>query len=300
MYIHLFAILIGSNLLLLSTCLIIHKHRVKDSEETCLDNYFRSITTNYLRPCYIDNYRDRSIFVWFTIEQSLFHIFRGYRFVLRSIDEISLSTINVHILTNFTQLIDANNSLHILNLDPGLYEVCVDFQSYSTSYIYSPRNGCVFIRRTELLNSSFKQNSTQLVMASIVGIILFLIVTVCFQLIKLSRREKDDSEQRIKRSMMLSSKKQRNHLLRKLFRRHTNDQPDSSRLRQWIPNRVFRKYFSIKKLSRQTEQISTKKKVSSQKNLPSPVPTSTTNDIYTIPMNRFSFYLTPSEEFEFI
>ncbi|CAF2077685.1 unnamed protein product [Rotaria magnacalcarata] len=300
MHNHLFTILIRSHFLLLSTCLIIHEHRVKDSEETCLDNYFRSITTNYLRPCYTYNYRDRSIFVWFTIEQSLFQIFHGYRFVLRSIDEISLSTISVHILTNFTQLIDTNNTLHILNLDPGLYEVCIDFQSYSTFYIYSPRNGCVFIRRNELLNSSFKQNSTRLVMASIIGIVLFLIVTICFQLIKLYRREKDDSEHRIKRSMMLSSKKQRNHLLRKLFRRHINDQPDSSRLRQWIPNRVVRNCFSIKKPSEQIEQISTKKKIISQKKLPSSVSTSTTNDIYTIPMNRLSFYLTLSEEFEFI
>lgn len=328
MHNYLFIILTGSNLLLLTSCLIIHKQNTKDTEEICVENYFPSIKSNSLRPCYINNYRDRSIFVWFTIEQSLFNIFHAYRFILRSINEISLSTVNIHILTNFTQLTDLNNSLHILNLEPGQYEVCIDFQSHLTSFIYSPRNGCIFIRRNELASGAFKQNSTQLFIASVIGIILFLIFTIVGQLIKVQRKGNDEQSlddikvksyentqiQQVKSSDEVSkgsSKNQRNLIVRKLFRRHA-DQTESSRLQHWTLNRVFRHCMSLEKqqakqakeIKRKNKEISMMKKIKSQKAHVSSNETSNISDIYTIPMNKLSrkvsFYLTPIEEFEFI
>ncbi|CAF1053053.1 unnamed protein product [Rotaria sordida] len=334
MYNHLLIILIGSNFLLLTTSLIIHKQRGKDREEICVKNHFQSIITNNLRVCYINNYRDRSIFIWFTIEQSLLNIFHAYRFTLRSIDEVSLSTTNIHILTNFTQLIDLNNSLHILNLDIGQYEICIDFQSYSKSYIYSPRNGCIFIRRGELLHRSFKQGSTQLFITLVISIVLFLIIGIIVQSIKVQRIRKhkqlsndnnktksyeENQEQQYQNSSILSreSLKNQHHdqFVSKLFRRHI-DQSDTSRMQQWICNRIFRHRTSIKnqkikqlqQIQRRNKQIltptSSMRKINIQKNHSSSIPTSTKYDIYTIPMNKLSrkisFYLTPSEEFELL
>ncbi|CAF1589154.1 unnamed protein product [Rotaria sp. Silwood1] len=318
-----------SNFLLLTTCLIIHQQHTKDREEICIKNHFQSITTNYLCVCYINNYRDHSIFVWFTIEKFLLNIFHAYRFTLRSIDAMSLSTINIHILTNFTQLIDINNSLHILNLNSGQYEICIDFQSYSTSYIYSPRTGCIFIRRGELLRRSFKQNSTQLFIALAIGIVLFLIIGIIVQLIKIKRTRKhqqlsndtknkfyaEDQEQKSPKSSSILStvslKKQHKQIVRKLFHRQI-DQSNISNLRSWIFNRAFHHRSSIKKQEiKQSKQIQQRnkqslmtKKINFQKNHSSSMSTSTTYDIYTIPRNKYSrkisFYLTPSEEFELI
>ncbi|CAF3286211.1 unnamed protein product [Rotaria sp. Silwood2] len=328
MYNNLFIIVIASNFLLLTTCLIIYKQRTKDREEICLKNHFQLITTNNLYVCYLNNYRDHSIFVWFTIEKSLLNIFYSYRFTLRPINEASLSTVNIHTLTNFIQLIDLNNSLHILNLDFGQYEICIDFKSYFTSYIYSPRQGCIYIRRDELLHGSFRQSSTQLFIALSFGIVLFLIIGIILQSIKVHRTRKrqelsndnknksyeDTQQQQSKSSSIFSTvslKKKRDQIVRKLFRRHI-DQSDASHMRQWTFDRTFRHRTSIEKqknkqsrrIQRRNKQTLTTRKINFQKNHSLSMPTSTTYDIYTIPMNKFSrkisFYLTPSEEFELL
>ena len=294
-----FLLILLTNFIFSTTCLIIHTQRSKDHQEICIKNYFQ----NNLRVCYLNNNRNRSILVWFIIDNTLLDLFHLYRFILRSIDEISLSTRNIHILTNFTELIDLNNSLRILNLDTGQYEICIDFQSNITSYIYSPRNSCIPIRIGELLHRSFKQSSIQLFIALISGIILFLILGLVVQWIKTKRIEnqqddkkiKEDPEQRSRNSSILSTvslKKQRDRIVRKLFRNHI-DQLDDSQMRQWARNRAFRHRISTQEqeiqctrtIQRRNQQIST-------------------NDIYTIPFNEssqnISSYLTLSEEFELL
>jgi len=256
-----FLILISNNIFLITNCLIIHTQRSKDNEEICIKNHFHSISTNNLRVCYTNNNHDHSILIWFTIDKSLSNIFHFYRFILRSIDEISLSTINIYMLTNFTELIDLNNSLHILNLNSGQYEICIDFQINSTSYIYSPRYGCIPIRIGKLLHGSFKQSSTQLLIALTTGIILFLIICHIVQ----------------------SLKKQRDGFVRKLFRRHI-DQSNNSRMQQWARNQAFRH-----RISTQEQEIQKwNKQIFTTEN-------NRSNDIYIIPMKKSSY-----EEFEIL
>jgi hypothetical protein len=175
-------------------------------------------------------------------------------------------------LTNFTQLIDLNNSLHILNLDSGQYEICIDFQTNSTSYIYSPRYGCIPIRIGKLLHGSFKQSSTQLLIALTTGIILFLIICHIVQ---------SNKTKQLSTTTLL--KKQRDGFVRKLFRRHM-DQSNNSRMQQWARNRAFRH-----RISTQEQEIQqwNKKFFTNQNNL--------SNDIYIIPMNKSSY-----EEFEIL
>lgn len=271
-----------NNLFFKTTCLIIHKQRQKENEEICRKNHFRSISTNNLRVCYTNNNQDRSISISFTIEKSLSNIFHFYRFILRSIDEMSLSTMNIYTLTNFTQLTDLNNSLRIFNLDSGQYEICIDFQTNSTSYIYSPRYACIPIRIGELLHGSFKQSSTQLLIALTTGIILFLIICHVVQSLKskhLSNDHEECPEQRSRSSSILSTislKKQRDQIVRTIFRRHMA-QSNSSRMQEWARNRAFRH-----RISTQEQEIEQWNK---QNNL--------SNDIYIVPMNRSSH-----EEFE--
>jgi hypothetical protein len=182
-------------------------------------------------------------------------------------------------LTNFTELIDLNNSLQILNLDSGQYEICIDFQSNSTSYIYSPRYGCIPIRIGKLLHGSFKQSSTQLLIALTTGIILFLIVCHIVQSLKKTKQLSKDKQQFRSSSILLTTslKKQRDGIVRKLFRRHM-DQSNNSRMQQWARNRAFRH-----RISTQEQEIQqwNKQILTSQ------------NDIYIIPMNKSSL-----EEFE--
>ncbi|CAF1034160.1 unnamed protein product [Adineta steineri] len=313
MFNHLFIIFLSYHLLYSTTCLIIHTQRTKYNEEICVKNHFRSISTNNLHVCYINNNQDHSILIWFKIDNILFNLFHFYRFILRTIDDISLTTNNIHILTNFTELIDLNNSLRVFNLNSGQYEICLDFQSNLTTYIYSPRNGCISIRIGKLLHRSFKQSSIQLFIALITGIILFLLLGLIVQWlkskqidnkhennkIKLSSKE-ENIEQQTKNSNILSTvslKKQRDRIVKKLFRSHI-DQQDSSSMKQWARNRAFRH-----RIATQEQEIHSWNKPSTISQKPnSPL---TTNDIYIIPMNecsrkKISLYLKPSEEFELL
>jgi hypothetical protein len=192
-------------------------------------------------------------------------------------------------LTNFTELIDLNNSLHLLNLDSGQYEICIDFQSNSSSYIYSPRYGCIPIRIGKLLHGSFKQSSTQLLIALATGIILFLIICHVVQSLKTKQlsndneKEEEVHEQRFRSSNILSTTSLKKQCVRKLFRRHM-DQPSSSHMQQWARNRAFRHRISTQE--REIEQWN-KQILTSQTNL--------SNDVYIIPMNKSS-----REEFEIL
>lgn len=208
-----------------SNCLIIYKPRLKENQEICLKNHFQSISTSNLRICYRNNKHDQSLTISFTIDQRLYEIFHFYRFILRSIDDRSLATINIYKLTNFTELNDYNNSLTIFNLNSGQYEICIDFQMNSTAYIYSPRYSCIPIQLGEFLHGTFKQSSTELLIALTFGIIIFLIF--CYIIHSKNAQE------------FSSMQPQRDGLIRKIFRRHI-DQTTDSQMKQWARNRAFR------------------------------------------------------------
>lgn len=295
-------LLLGNHLFLSTTGLIIHTQRAKENEEICVQNHAPSVSSNHLLVCHINNNRDRSILIWFKIDRTLFELFHFYRFILRSIDDITHLTNQIQLLTNFTELIDLNNSLRVYNLNSGKYEICLDFQANSTAYVYSPRNGCISIHIGEFLHRSFKQSSTQLFIALISGIILFLLLGVIVQWVKSRQIEapsppenkKKSAQERSRSSSILSTvslTKQR------LFRRHF-DRPDPSQMRQWARNRAFRHRISTpdNEQSRWSRPSTT---AAAQKNCPL-----NKNDIYIIPMNdpsrKISFYLTPTEEFELL
>lgn len=267
--------------------LIIHRQRTRENEEICLKNPFRSLSKTHLRLCYTNDQRDPSIRIWFQMDQSLHRIFHFYRFILRSIDEYSLSTIDIYILTNFTELIDLNNTLKIFNLQSGQYEICIDFQSNLTSYVYSPRYACIPIRIGQLLHGTFKQSSTQLLIALATGIILFLIICHVVQ----SWKTKDQPEERSRSSSILSTsslKKQRDRLVRKIFRRHL-DQPNRSQMQQWARNRAFRH-----RISTSEQETSTRNSITSwQREI-----FTSSDEIYTIPIKQTSSRRISFEEFE--
>lgn len=277
--------------------LIIHKQRTKDNEEICLKNHFRSFSNNHFRLCYTNHNRDQSIRVWFQMEKSLHRIFHFYRFILRSIDESSLSTINIYMLTNFTELIDLNNTLKIFQLHSGHYEICIDFQTNLTSYIYSPRYACIPIRIGEFLHGSFKQSSTQLLIALATGIILFLILCHVVQSWKskegISQENEDNSQQRSRSSSILSTsslKKQRDRLVRKIFRRHLA-QTNGSQMQQWARNRAFRH-----RISTSEQEIQQINSITSWKR----DMIDSSDEIYTIPINKKSSRKISFEEFEIL
>jgi hypothetical protein len=311
---HLFIILIGFTLLLSIKCLIVHTQRAKDNEEICVKDHFQSTSRNDLRLCYMNNNRDRSILVWFTVSQSLSDKFHSYRFILRSIEESLFSTLHIQILTNFTELIDLNNHLRIINLNVGQYEICVEFHLNSSLFIYQPRDGCIPIRIGELLHGAFKQSSIQLLIALTAGIVLFFILGLIVQRIKGKRARNDqpkhkspDQEQRPRTSSILSAvslRKQRDRIVRKLFRRHI-DPPSTSRMRQWARNRAFRHRISTQEQETERPRLNHLPETKISEDSPS-LSTSivTTNDIYVIPTNessqKISFYLNPSEDYELI
>ena len=278
-------------------CLIIHTQRTKENEEICLKNHFRTFSNNHFRLCYTNHNRDQSIRVWFQMEKSLHRIFHFYRFILRSIDEYSLSTTNIYMLTNFTELIDLNNTLKIFQLHLGYYEICIDFQSNLTSYIYSPRYACLPIRIGEYLHGSFKQSSTQLLIALATGIILFLILCHVVQSWKNRdgiSHETDELPQERSRSLSILStsslKKQRDRLVRKIFRQHL-DQINRSQMQQWARNRAFRHRISTSE--QEIQQINSMRSWKREMS-------DSSNDIYTIPMNKKTSRKISFEEFEIL
>lgn len=275
--------------------LIIHRQRTRENEEICLKNPFRSVSMNQFRLCYAHDSRDQSIRISFQMDKSLHRIFHFYRFILRSIDEYSLSTIDIYILTNFTELIDLNNTLKIFNLHSGQYEICIDFQSNLTSYVYSPRYACIPIRIGQLLHGSFKQSSTQLLIALATGIILFLILCHVVQSWKTKERISDEHEdlpqERCRSSSILSTsslKKQRDRLVRKIFRRHL-DQSNRSQMQQWARNRAFRH-----RIATSEQETPTINSIASwQREL-----FTVSEEIYTIPIKQNSSRKISFEEFE--
>ncbi|CAF0890165.1 unnamed protein product [Adineta steineri] len=320
-------IFISIYLLLLIKCHTVQSRKLKGDKEHCTTN--RSNT--HFQVCHLHEIPNYSDLIWFTIESSLQDTFDSFRFILRPIEDILISDVNIEILTNFTQLIDFNNSLRIYNLDKGLYEVCVEFQSnITTTFIYKPRDGCISLRVGSSLHESFKQSSTPLLIALASGIVLFFILGLVVQRVKAKRAKQDqnDTTQRSRSSTILSTislKQQRDRLVRNLFHHHF-EQPRVSRMRQWARSRAFRHRISIqeqeperptflrrwsKNLLTSIDQLSqprSRTETMSHERIASSDPCLTTDHIYTIsnneqhqmPPRKISFHLSPPEEYEMV
>ncbi|CAF0929132.1 unnamed protein product [Rotaria sordida] len=224
---------------------------MKDNQEVCIYDDIRTNITNQLQICYLNHIQNHSILVWFTIERSLHNLFDSYRFILYSIDNILLSNFIVSTLTNFTKLIDRNNSLRMSNLDSGQYEVCVEFQMNFTTYIYQPRDACIPIRIGKAALGSLKPNPEPLLIVLACAIVIFFILGLVVQWGKEKRRRnnQDNDKSRSRSSSILSTlslKPQRDRLAKLLFQRHV-DQSQVSELRQWARDLTRRHRISTRK-----------------------------------------------------
>jgi len=323
---HLSIIFISIHFYLPSKCSVVHIGRTDNNKEICVENQFQSVSTHYLKVCYFNDIQDRSILVWFTIEKSLNDTFDFYRFILRSMDNPLSTTVIIETLTNFTKLIDFNNSLRMFNLDSGYYEVCIEFQTNSSPFIYQLRDGCISIEVGKSSHESFTQSPTPLMIALASSIAGFFILGLVVQWGKGKRQKKlqdDVKKPQSPSSTIISSislKEKHDRLIRNFFHRHL-DQPRPSRMRQWARNRAFRHRISVqeqefeipKSLQKWNQYFSTSTHESSQPQfqieiisddeIPSGIPNLTTNNIYTISekehdqisSRKVSFHLSPSE-----
>ncbi|CAF1049002.1 unnamed protein product [Rotaria sp. Silwood1] len=210
---------------------------MKSNQDISINDYNQTSSTNPLQVYYSNDIQNQSIIVWFTIERSLNNMFDSFRFILRSIDSFSLSNIIIRTLTNFTKLVDFNNSLRIFNLETGQYEVCIEFQMDSTRFIYEPRDGCIPMRIGKSSFELLTPSPAPLLITLACSIVIFFILGLVVQWAKEKRRRKrqDSQSTRSRSSSFLSSislKQQRDRLIKNLFHRHI-EQPEVSDMRQW-------------------------------------------------------------------
>jgi heme exporter protein D len=176
MFIRLYLILVGTFI----ECLIVPIQRTRDNEQICLDEPIRLRSHRWFDLCYRQNIRHRSILISFT-STMIDRYFHAYRFVQRSIDDWSLTTIEQRILSNFTAFIDKNNSLRLMNLRAGHYEICLELQSNYTQWIYQPRESCIAFRFGATSHGIFRQSSIELFFTLAVSITLFFVLGLVVQ-----------------------------------------------------------------------------------------------------------------------
>lgn len=272
----------------LSESLVVPRPRARDNQAICLNQ--RSDPQSHVHLCYVSNVHLRSMVIWFITPSLFFETFRFYRFILRSIDEVSLVTTRRYILTNYTELIDRNNSLRLYNLQAGQYELCLEFQSNETWFPYQTSDHCLDFRLGHLSHHSFRQSSTELLLTLTTSIALFLVLGLFVQCRKSQRTlPQGPLTPRGRASSLLSTvslKKQRERIVRKLFRRHM-DQSEDSHIRRWARNRAFRHRISTQESD--AERAEWRKETP----LPSPPPEDdpsssmvTINDVYIIPLQE--------------
>ncbi|UJR27145.1 hypothetical protein I4U23_008444 [Adineta vaga] len=305
----------------------IQSYQLKSNEKICFADCF----SNDVQINYLYDKSDHSNRVWFTLGTCWNGAFDFYRYILRSVNILTYTSDNYKPLTNFTELLDYNNSLRIYNLDSGIYEICIEFQINQTQWIYQPRNACILIPVGELLHESYKQDPTSLLIALAIGIVLFFILGLVVQRIKVKRKRRDDMDDiddnpRSRSSSVLSMtsfKQHRDRLVNSLFHRHI-EQPRISAMRQWARDRAFRHRISTqdqdiekpKRSRRWSKSIipsrdpsfyarSRATTISSDK-IPTSEPVLATNRTDTISdkkqnhvsSTKISFHLSPSEEYE--
>ena len=310
---------------------MVQTQKHKAEQEICVENQVEIKSIDHFKLCYLNNRQDQFTLVWFVIESSLNATFDFYRFVLRSDDESSSARPTTEILTNFTGLIDFNNSLRMLNLDTGEYEVCIEFKSDSPAFVYQPRDGCIIIE-VGTSRHSFKQSLTPLLIALASGIVIFFILGLVVQWGKNKRQKRlqdEMNEPRRRSSSVFSAtalKQQRDRLIQNFVQRYI-DEPRSSRMHQWALNRAFRHRIDtpeqelferpnfFRKWSRnlllsgdQSPPSRPRRSSNSHSQIPVFAPVQTTNNIFTLSgrehqqaaPRKFSFHLSPPEEFQMV
>lgn len=278
--------------IILIKIVIIQTH---NSNEICVENPFQTISANNFTVCYLNDIENHSILVWFTIGKIVNDTFDSYRFILRSIDDHKISSnIMIKILTDFTKLIDFYNSLRIFYLDSGQYEICIEFQSNFTKFIYQPRDGCIAIEIGHLIHRSFHQSSIPLLIALTSGIVLFFILGLVVQWFKTKHQNNSNNNNKLRQShsshvfSTAALKQQSDRIIRNLFSRHI-DQPRSSRIHQWARNRAFRH-----RISTQEHEFDTSKCGSLNQSFPPNLITSHISQQQQ--HSKMSFDLYPSNE----
>ena len=230
---------------LLIQCPVVQTRKLKPSPIICVENQIQIYSINHLKLCYTNHPEDRLTFVWFSVGKSLNDTFDLYRFTFRMHESSIESRSTIKLLTNFTELIDANNSLRMYNLDTGQYEVCIEFHSETPVFIYQPRDGCITIDIGRSQIKTFAHDSTQMLVALACGIVIFFVLGLVVQWTK-DRRQKRLSEEtdqpRSLSSRILSTKslkQQRDRLVKNLFQQQL-DEPQVSRIRQWARDQASR------------------------------------------------------------
>ena len=151
-------------------------------------------------------------------------------------DHLLFSNVFVQILTNFTELINYNNSIRVSNLDFGQYEICLEFQMNFKMFIYQPRDGCIPIRVGELSYQAVKANPVPVLFELACSIPLFFIfgLIIHWNEAKCKRKRQNDDKPRSRSASILSvmSWGDQRARMRNLFY-HYIDQPQVSHIRQW-------------------------------------------------------------------
>jgi hypothetical protein len=138
----------------------------------------------------------------------------------------------------------------MFHLETGHYEVCIEFQSESPSFIYQPRDGCISIPVGISPHKLFKQSSRALLIALASAIVLFFILGLVVQWAKEKRRkELQENENQLpspssRKPSVISLKQQQDDLINKIFQQNI-DQTRSSRMQQWAHNRAHRHSIAI-------------------------------------------------------
>ncbi|CAF0754503.1 unnamed protein product [Adineta ricciae] len=241
MFNYLLVVFIHLTFSVLFHCLHIQAYEFKSNVTDCAEDCL----TDNLYVSYAYDSSNHSYVIWFTVESCWHRTPNFFRFILRAIDILSHATVNSKPIANFTEITDRNNSIRILNLQSGIYEICIEFELYKTKWIYQPRNACVVIQSRDLLHESYRQDPTSLMIALASGVVLFFILGLVVQRAKVKRKRRDDNQDdnpRARSSSVLSMtsiKQHRDRLVRNLFRRHI-EQPRMSAIRQWAHDRAFR------------------------------------------------------------
>lgn len=273
----------------LSRGLVVPTSRAKENQAICPNKL--ADRHAFVHLCYMCNVRLRSLVIWFTTPSLFFETFQFYRFILRSIDESSLTTIDRYVLTNYTELVDRNNTLRLYDLEAGQYELCLEFQSNETWFSYQNSDHCLSFRLGHLSHHSFQRSSTELLLTLIMSISLFFVLGLVVQCSKSRRNvQQGPSTPRARASSLLSTvslKKQRERIVRKLFRRHM-DQSEDTQLRQWARNRAFRHRISTQDTQADRRgwpnETAIRSVVSPEDDQSSSV--GTINDVYIIPWHE--------------
>ena len=180
---HLTLICICAPLVLLDPCLPIATQLIQGGQDASATDGEATDSVDTLTVSYTNDLSTRSFVVWFAIGSPFNDTFDLFRFTLRSMGHSSAHPTET-LVTNFTLLTGEENRLRLFKLDSGQYDVCIDFRSNSSNFVYRPRDGCVTFRVGEGLARAAESNSLPLVVALVVAAAIFFLAGVIVTFVK--------------------------------------------------------------------------------------------------------------------